>query len=384
MIRRACLLPLILACAGEPRVSIDEPWADAQIPAGTPMRFRGDVTGVSSAKARLVWDFGNGANAEGPIATYTFPAEGERGVRLRVFRGTDSVPLVEALRTVQVVAPAPPGNYALRFLGTGRDDVDRAKIRLDDPADSRPGPPADIGATDFTIEFWLRADSGANQTRAVECGPNVAWINGNIVLDRDRYGQDRKFGLSLAGGLPVFGISGAGSGDLTVCGSTKLDDGKWHHLAVTRERATGAIALFVDGRRDGFAERGPAGDVSYPDKGRPQNSCGGPCDRSDPFLVLGAEKHDVGPDYPPFRGDLDELRLSTTIRYRENFTVPTAPFQPDEATAALYHFDEGAGTLALDSATRPGGPSHALLRRGGTLNGPLWVSSPIPFGQPQQ
>ncbi len=379
MIKRACLVPLIFGCGGEPRASIEEPWADAQIATGTPVRFRGEVTGIPSDRARLVWDFGDGAGAEGAVPIHTFTAEGERAVRLRVFRGTDSTPLAEAVRAVHVVASAPRGNYALRFLGTGRDDVDRAKIRLDDPADSRPGPAADIGATDFTIEFWLRADSGANQQPAVECGPNVAWINGNIVLDRDRYGQDRKFGLSLAGGRPVFGVSGAGSGDLTVCGSSRLDDGTWHHLAVTRERATGAIALFVDGRRDAGAARGPMGDISYPDKGRPQNSCGGPCDRSDPFLVLGAEKHDVGPDYPPFRGDLDELRLSTVIRYRDNFAVPTAQFQPDEATAALYHFDEGAGTLALDSATRPGGPSHALLRRGGALNGPLWVSSPVPL-----
>ncbi len=381
MIRLACLLPLILACVGEPRAAIDEPWADAEVPAGTAVRFRGDAVGTRDG--RLVWDFGDGTSMEGAAPTHSFAEPGERAVRLQVFRGVDSVPGTEALRTLQVIAAAPPGNYAIRLHGTGRDDIDRVKIRVDDVSDARPGPPADIGATDFTIEFWLRADSGANQTRAVECGANVAWINGNVLLDRDRYGQDRKFGLSLAGGLPVFGVSGAGSGDLTVCGTTRLDDGKWHHLAVTRERSGGAIALFVDGRREAFAEKGPGGDISYPDNGRPQKACGGPCDRSDPYLVLGAEKHDVSPDYPSFRGEVDELRLSTTIRYRDNFTVPTAPFVPDAATAALYHFDEGAGTLALDSATLPSGPSHGLLRRGGVLNGPLWVSSTVPFSQRQ-
>ena len=33
------------------------------------------------------------------------------------------------------------------------------KIRLDDPAlTSDPGPPADVGATDFTLEFFMKAN----------------------------------------------------------------------------------------------------------------------------------------------------------------------------------------------------------------------------------
>ena len=34
---------------------------------------------------------------------------------------------------------------SLRFNGYGDDDFDRVKIRIDDPANSNPGPPADIG-----------------------------------------------------------------------------------------------------------------------------------------------------------------------------------------------------------------------------------------------
>lgn len=380
MIKRLTFVPLLLACGGEPRAVIDEPSSDVEVPAGLAIRFRGDVVGVPLEKIRFAWAFG-GTTAEGPVAGHTFTEAGDHIVRLRVLRGTDTTPLAETERTIRVSAAVPAGNYALRFFGSGRDDIDRAKLRVDDPRDARAGPPADIGATDFTIEFWIRADSGVNQSRMVECGANVAWINGNVVLDRDRYGQNRKFGLSIAGGRPVFGVTGASGGDLTICGTRRIDDGAWHHVAVTRQRGTGALALFVDGQRDASAERGPAGDVSYPDNGRPQNSCGGPCDRSDPFLVIGAEKHDVGPDYPSFRGDLDELRLSTVIRYRGGFAVPTAPFQPDEATAGLYHFDEGAGELALDSSTLPGGPTHVLLRRGGTMKSPLWVSSSVPFKQ---
>ena len=44
--------------------------------------------------------------------------------------------------------------HSLRFFGAGAGDVDRVKIRIDDPATALPGPPADIGAGDYTLEFW--------------------------------------------------------------------------------------------------------------------------------------------------------------------------------------------------------------------------------------
>ena len=48
------------------------------------------------------------------------------------------------------LAQTSPG-FALRFHGNGfsAPDLDRVKIRIDNP----PGPPADVGATDFTLEF---------------------------------------------------------------------------------------------------------------------------------------------------------------------------------------------------------------------------------------
>src|SRR5262245_12183374 len=51
---------------------------------------------------------------------------------------------------------------SLRFFGNGVNDIDRVKVRIDDPANSNPGSPADIGATDFTLEFWLKGASADN------------------------------------------------------------------------------------------------------------------------------------------------------------------------------------------------------------------------------
>ncbi|MBL8096896.1 MAG: LamG domain-containing protein [Anaerolineales bacterium] len=269
---------------------------------------------------------------------------------------------------------------ALRFYGNGVNDIDRVKIRIDDPATSGGAFSADLGATDFTLEFWLRATSADNPAGAIACGANVNWINGHVVIDRDRYNQDRKFGVSLGAGRVVFGVSGAGTGDRTLCGTTSVLDDAWHHIAVQRRRSDGRLWLFVDGALQAEAD-GPDGDVSYPDDGVPGDFCGGPCVNSDPFLVIGAEKHDAGTAYPSFAGLIDEVRLSNVLRYNGPFFRPSAPFSPDPATVALYHLDEGSGTLAADSAGAPGGPSPGTLRVGGSPIGPAWVPD-TPFSTP--
>ena len=291
--------------------------------------------------------------------------------------------------TLWLIVGSPPSGYgqtgaagyALRFHGNGVNDIDRVKIQIDDPNTTTPGPPADVGATDFTLEFWLKATAAENPAAAVQCGANDNWIYGNIVIDRDRYNQDRSFGLSIAGGVIVFGVRGDGTGARTICGATNVLDGQWHHIAVQRRRADGWLWLYVDGRREAQAD-GPDGDISYPDDGVPGNYCGGPC-VNDPYLVFGAEKHDAGPQFPSFAGWLDEVRLSSVLRYPVAFTRPSAPFVTDVDTVALYHFDEGSGDLITDTSGAPGGPSNGVRRFGGIPPGPEWVLSDAPLGGAQ-
>ena len=268
--------------------------------------------------------------------------------------------------------------YALRFHGNGVNDIDRVKVLIHDLSTTTAGPPANVGATDFTLELWLRATVAENPASAVQCGANNNWIYGNIVVDRDRYNQGRAFGLSIAGGVVAFGVRGSGTGSLTICGATNVLDGQWHHIAVQRRRADGWLWLYVDGRLETQAD-GPDGDVSYPADGVPGNFCGGPC-VNDLYLVFGAEKHDAGPQFPSFSGWLDEIRLSNVLRYPVDFTRPSAPFVTDLNTVALYHLDEGIGDLITDSSGAPGGPSNGVRRYGGTPPGPEWQPSDAPLG----
>ncbi len=272
------------------------------------------------------------------------------------------------------VNPAPIAGSALRFFGNGYGLYDRVNIRIDDPANSNPGPPVDIGAEDFTIEFWLRGRAAENLAPEIVCGANHNWVFGNVFLDRERRDQDRHFGLALAGGRLVFGITGvdqgAGPEHLTLCSNTTVADGTWHHLALQRRRADGFVWLFIDGVLEASLD-GPDGDISYPDSAVPLVS-------SDPFLVLGAGKRDADPlIHPPFNGWLDEIHLSNGLRYTSSFPIPQAPPMQDVQSLALYRFDSGIGNLVLDTAGAVGGPSHGERRYGGGVNGPDWFFSDL-------
>ncbi len=277
-----------------------------------------------------------------------------------------------------LVLAVPAANAtSLQYFGNGDNDIDRVKIRIDDPSNNNPGPPADVGAGDFTIEFWLKATAD-NSAGAISCGFNYSWINGNVVVDRDRFNQGRTFGVSLGAGRVAFAIQNGSFESRTICGSTDLRDGAWHHVAVQRRRSDGFMWLYVDGALEASGD-GPDGDVSYPDNGVPTNDCSGPCTGSDPFLVIGAEKHDAGPQFPSFFGWVDELRLSDSLRYSANFTPVQQAFVADAQTAALYHFDEGSGDVISDSAFGSQSPGQRSF--GGSPAGPIWsVDTPFSGG----
>lgn len=274
-----------------------------------------------------------------------------------------STPVISTATPTPTRPPSGAGN-SLRFYGAGRNAIDRVTIRIDAPER-----PADVGAGEFTVEFWLKAEPGANDGSA-SCNQNDGWITGNVIVDRDVYGGGDygDYGIVLSQGRIAFGLSVGGNGT-TLCGATAVADSQWHHVAVTR-RSNGAMALYVDGQPDGTTA-GASGDASYRN-GRTSSWT------YDPFIVLGAEKHDAGSEYPSFSGWLDELRISTSVRYAAAFAPPTIPFTTDGATAALYHFDEGQGTTLSDTSGAAGGPSNGTLRVGGTPSGPAW-SSDSPF-----
>ena len=267
------------------------------------------------------------------------------------------------------VGPLSSARFNLRFYGNGYGDIDRVKVPIDNPAR-----PADVGAGDFTLEWWMKGLLSENGSGACTSGDDN-WIYGNILFDRDVYGSGDygDFGVSMTDGKIAFGANN-GTVSSTLCGALDVADGAWHHIAVTRRVSDGWMRIFVDGELDAEVG-GPAGDISYRD-GRTTTY------PKDPYLVIGAEKHDAGAAYPSYSGFIDEIRLSNTIRYDGAFQLPAGPFVTDPDTVALYHFDEGFGNTIHDTSGAAGGPSNGLRKYGGVTNGPEWFVSdlfPIEF-----
>lgn len=280
------------------------------------------------------------------------------------------------------VGQAQSSGFSLRFYGHGSGQIDRVKIPL-----GNPGRPINVGNGDFTVEFWMKASLAENGThQCSSAGDN--WINGNTIIDRDIFGVVNEYGdygISLANGRIAFGVRNANdaNGGITLCGITTVADGNWHHVAALRRQSDGRLQLYVDGVLEAQAT-GPTGRMDY-QIGR---STGFP--NSDPYLVFGAEKHDVGPQYLSYSGLLDEVRLSNVLRYTANFPRPTQPLPADAGTVGLYRFDEGpagpctTGFVITDSSGAVGGPSNGECRYGSlpAPQGPEFSADTPPFNNP--
>jgi hypothetical protein len=238
----------------------------------------------------------------------------------------------------------------MRFFGTGSGGLDRVKVPLLDA--SGMARPVNVGADDFTLEFWIKGANADNVTSSCATGAigKDTWPNGAVVLDRDVLGDGDfgEFGVALFGGQVAFGVA-HGSGGQTVCGARNVLDGVWHHVALTRRSTTGQMKIFVDGAQDAVVQDATASfDVSY-------NPAHASPDANDPFLVIGAEKRDLMTSRA-FNGLIDELRVSAGLRYIATFPRPSAAFVPDTNTAALYHFDEATGTDVIDASNGNASP----------------------------
>src|SRR5437016_4907828 len=272
---------------------------------------------------------------------------------------------------------------SVRFHGTGGGmAVDRIKVPVDPPA------PADVGAGDFTVEFWMKGTLADNVTPSAGYRANgvtevaaIDWIYGNIIVDRDIFGAGPDWGMSIHrdGPLADRGVLRFGTEnrppDLTphtLQGRRQVLDGVWHHVAFVRERGSGIKRIYVDGGLDVASAAGVStGDLSYPD-GRDTT-----LPDSDPFLVFGAEKHGFEGTsiYPSFNGWMDEIRVWSVARSgaeieaaRVQSVAPTTP-----GLALYLPLEEGSGTALVDAT----GGNVATLFAGVPGNGEWSTDTPL-------
>jgi uncharacterized repeat protein (TIGR03806 family) len=99
--------------------------------------------------------------------------------------------------------------------------------------------------TNFTIAFWVNTTASTTGT---------VWTTGLGIISADVAGVANDFGISLiVNGEVSFGV---GNPNTSLASTASINDGQWHHVAVTRTSSTGLMIVYVDGIQNG-ATNGP-------------------------------------------------------------------------------------------------------------------------------
>lgn len=249
--------------------------------------LQADIVDASSSDDYYLY-YGNATASapSNPVAGYDIQRLGGEDVSATLvcpFNGTTN-----CLGTSGTVTPS-TATGAIRYSGNGA-------IQTNGTWDS---PNKIIGPTlpevsEYTIEFYLRNTGNFNTYAGVYGG----WGGFNS----DDINSNGNNLLTNPGSL-----GGINTGDIG------LDDGNWHHIAFIYDGSY--FSIYQNGVRISYVAR--------------QFSI-----QSQSFYIAARN------NYRGFKGEFDEFRISDTARYTENFTPQTTPFESDEYTLVLYHFDE--------------------------------------------
>jgi mono/diheme cytochrome c family protein len=166
----------------------------------------------------------------------------------------------------------------------------------------------------LTIECWAKLNSQSGFNILVACNPKSS---------------SEHWELYTFAGSGELSFYAPGYKPAEIKSGVRVTDGQWHHLAATLSEQR--VQLFVDGKWVHSAT------ISRQRK---------PDDKHGPLQFGGIVEHKLSCD-----GLVDEVRLSRGVRKIES--LPTSPFTADEATLALWHFDEAHGGFFADFA-KPG------------------------------
>ena len=184
-----------------------------------------------------------------------------------------------------------------------------------------------LGGGSYTVEAWVYRNGGTGVTDTIfakrASSGSVGWA------------------MNYHNGIGAFRHT------LTQSGYPNLDAydsraSQWIHVAGTYDHATGERALWIDGNIE------DSGVVSFP------------AYASTAELRLAWDGR-LGDGYY-FDGGIDEMRMSSGVLYSSPFT-PDSHLSTAASTVALWKFDSGSGSIAVDSS----GNGHD-----GTISGALW------------
>jgi hypothetical protein len=201
--------------------------------------------------------------------------------------------------------------------------------------------------SDYTIECLIKWNGGADFQRIFDFSYSSEYFMFLTTSENANH-------------VPRFAISATGLTHPEVLDANMvLTPDVYHHIAVTYSKATSVVTMFIDG----------------------VNVNSTTIDIDADSIYYGSDSHDSSVNYiglssfagdPQLNGNIDEFRISDTVRYASDFT-PAVPFISDSHTIALYHFDDGSGQMAADSSG-----NNYTAQLGSTTdadsNDPSWIS----------
>lgn len=241
----------------------------------------------------------------------TFRDQSGSGANLTVYGSTTAASRFSPFSLYQDVTPA---SYSAYFDGTG-DYIQTTDIM-----------PLELGAADFTIEFWFFSNS-YNTASALVGKRATGTTNGPFTIFKNS-----------SNAVLLYAATGATTWDMingATIGSIAMD--KWNHISVCRAGSSfyGSVngtVVFLG------TNSGTIGDVATP-------------------WTIGSDLDSQG-----LNGSISNLRMvKGTARYTKSFTVPTAPFSvTDTGIGTFDHsmsFDGGNDALNL---TAPPALAHGM------------------------
>jgi hypothetical protein len=187
----------------------------------------------------------------------------------------------------------PAGGPALEFNGT----TDAIRI-------------PSVVKDDFTIALWMQT---------TQRGGHGQWYHGAGLVDGEVAGVTDDFGTALVGRAFALGV---GKPDTTIKSKRPVNDGRWHHMTATRDRATGAIQVFVDGKPEAA---GTAGKQSL---------------AAPPSMMIGRLQTGIN----GFRGSLADVRVYDRVLSEDEIAALSKPGGPrakvETGLVGWWRFDE--------------------------------------------
>jgi hypothetical protein len=184
----------------------------------------------------------------------------------------------------------------------------------------------------LTVEAWVRFNnSPSNYTGlVVKGGTGASWAGYQLVIVNNKLAAE---------------FNNGGASPVTVTGSTNINDGNWHHVAMVKSNTN--VKLYVDGVQDADAT----------------NSLFGNDLTNTANMYIGTERSPT----LYFTGNIDEVRIWNTARTQTEIRQSrfSEIASSSSGLVACYRFNEGSGTTANDLVSS----NNATL-----TNGPTWSS----------